>query len=240
MKQLLRKAFPSTVPVLAGYIFLGIAYGITMRENGFGVFWAFLISMTVYAGSMQFALIGLMTGSFAPVTTALMTLLVNARHIFYGLSMLGHYRDLGKEKGYLVFALTDETYALLCSGAPSGAVPSKWYMAISGLNHTYWVAGSVIGAVLGQVLPFDMTGIDFAMTALFTVIVTEQTLDVLAEVRKGSISLSRAVYPLILGLGTTILCLLLMGKESFLIGAMACMLVCFLLQYVIESGRRRI
>ena len=123
VKQLIRKAFPSTIPVLAGYTFLGIAYGITMRESGFGALWTLLISMAVYAGSMQFALIGLMTGAFSPVTTALMTLLVNARHIFYGLSMLGYYGNAGRKKPYLIFSLTDETYSLLCGGAPGRRRP---------------------------------------------------------------------------------------------------------------------
>lgn len=236
MKHALRKAFPSTLPVLAGYVFLGIAYGITMRENGFGAAWSLLISAAVYAGSMQFALIGLLTGSFAPVTTALMTLLVNARHIFYGLSMLEHYKKV-RNKPYLIFALTDETYSLVCSGAPLGVNADAWYLSVSGLNHLYWVTGSVIGGLLGQVIPFDLTGIDFAMTALFTVIVTEQTMDVLADVRKKTMKLHDALFPLLLGLCSTALCLVLLGKESFLIGAMACMLVCFLLQYLAEQRR---
>ena len=238
MKQALRKAFPSTIPVLAGYIFLGIAYGVTLRESGFGVQWALLISTAVYAGSMQFALIGLMTSSFSPLTVALMTLLVNARHLFYGLSMLGGYRNTDRKKPYLIFSLTDETYSLVCNGAPSGIDPHCWYLAVSGLNHAYWITGSVIGALLGQVLPFDLTGIDFAMTALFTVIVTEQTMDILDEVCKKKLKMTEAITPLLLGLSVTTLCLVLLGKESFLVGAMACMLALFLLQYLTEQRRR--
>ena len=237
MKQALRKAFPSTIPVLAGYIFLGIAYGVTLRESGFGAQWALLISTAVYAGSMQFALIGLMTSPFSPFTVAMMTLLVNARHLFYGLSMLDGYRNTGRIKPYLIFSLTDETYSLVCGGTPADTDPRSCFTAVSGLNHAYWVTGSVIGALLGQVLPFDLTGIDFAMTALFTVIVTEQTMDVLADVRKKTMKLHDALFPLLLGLCSTALCLVLLGKESFLIGAMACMLVCFLLQYLAEQRR---
>lgn len=237
MKHALRKAFPSTLPVLAGYVFLGIAYGITMRENGFGAAWSLLISAAVYAGSMQFALIGLLTSSFAPVTTALMTLLVNARHIFYGLSMLEHYKKV-RRKPYLIFALTDETYSLVCSGAPHGVNADAWYLSVSGLNHLYWVTGSVIGGLLGQVIPFDLTGIDFAMTALFTVIVVEQAMDAHAAVKNGSMSKGEAVLPVALGFCATLVCLLLMGTSSFLLGAMLLMLVCFFLRYQAEERRR--
>ena len=173
MLRMMKKAFPRTLPVMAGYLFLGIAYGVALREKGFGMEWALLISTTVYAGSMQFAMLGAMTQPFAPETMALMTLLVNARHIFYGLSMLDKYAAAGRYKPYLVFSLTDETYSLVCNGAPEDAADKAgWYAAVSLLDQVYWVAGSVIGVALGQALPFDLTGIDFAMTALFAVIVT--------------------------------------------------------------------
>lgn len=171
--KILRKAFPSTLPVLAGYLFLGMAYGITMKEAGLTPLWTLLVSTTVYAGSMQFALTGLLTAAFNPVTVLMMTLLVNARHLFYGLSMLEPYGS-ARWKPYLIFSLTDETYSLVVSGAPDGVERDRWYLAVSLLDHFYWVAGSVGGALLGQMIPVDLTGIDFAMTALFTVIVTEQ------------------------------------------------------------------
>lgn len=234
---MLRRAFPSTVPVLAGYIFLGIAYGVTLREAGYGAVWALLISMFVYAGSMQFALIGLMTAPFAPLTAALMTLLVNARHIFYGLSMLDIYANTERAKPYLIFSLTDETYSLVCNGAPDGVHAASWFTAISGLNHLYWVTGSVLGGLLGQVLPFDLTGIDFAMTALFTVIVTEQAMDAWKGYKDGAISAADAVFPTALGFVSTIICLILVGKSGFLIAAMGCMLLCFFLRYCMD-GRK--
>ena len=238
VKHALKRAFPATLPVLAGYRFLGIAYGVTMKESGFGLVWSGLISLTVYAGSMQFALIGLMAAAFSPVTTVLMTLLVNARHLFYGLSLLEPYGKAQLGKPYLIFALTDETYSLVVSGAPKDVKADKWYLAVSALDQSYWVMGSCIGALLGQVLPFDMTGVDFAMTALFTVIVTEQTMDVFARIRKGELRMAEGLFPLALGLAATVLSLLLVGKSGFLVAAMAAMLACFFLKYMTaERGR---
>lgn len=234
---MMKKTFPRTLPVLAGYLFLGVAYGVALKEKGFGPEWALLISVTVYAGSMQFAMLGALTQPFAPVTMALMTLLVNARHIFYGLSMLGKYAGTGKYKPYLIFALTDETYSLVCSGAPDDAEDKgAWYASISLMDQCYWVAGSVLGALLGQVLPFDLTGIDFAMTALFTVIVTEQTADAVKSYRAGETSLLDAAFPAVLGFAATLGSLLIVGKESFLLAAMAVMLGCFFLRYRLEKG----
>ena len=234
---MMKKAFPRTLPVMAGYLFLGIAYGVALREKGFGMEWALLISTTVYAGSMQFAMLGAMTQPFAPVTMALMTLLVNARHIFYGLSMLDKYANTGRYKPYLIFALTDETYSLVCNGTPEGAEDKPgWYAAVSLLDQVYWVAGSVIGVALGQALPFDLTGIDFAMTALFTVIVTEQTMDAVKAYRTREMRLADAAFPALLGLVATLGSLLIVGKDSFLLMAMALMLGCFFLRYQTVKG----
>lgn len=228
---MIRRVFPRTIPVLAGYLFLGIAYGVALKARGFGVEWALLISTVVYAGSMQFAMLGALTQPFAPVTMALMTLLVNARHIFYGLSMLGHYEGTGKCKPYLILSLTDETYSLVCNGAPEGEEKKAWYTAVSALDHLYWISGSVLGAVLGQVLPFDLTGIDFAMTALFTVIFTEQASNAIKNWRAGQIGAVDALFPTLLGLGATVISLLVVGKDSFLLCSMAVMLACFFLRY---------
>ena len=237
MLRMMKKAFPRTLPVMAGYLFLGIAYGVALREKGFGMEWALLISTAVYAGSMQFAMLGAMTQPFAPVTMALMTLLVNARHIFYGLSMLDKYAGTGKYKPYLVFSLTDETYSLVCNGAPEDAEDKPgWYAAVSLLDQVYWVAGSLIGVALGQALPFDLTGIDFAMTALFTVIVTEQTMDAVKAYQAGEMRLADAAFPTLLGLTATLGSLLIVGKDSFLLSAMALMLGCFFLRYQAVKG----
>ena len=236
MLRMMKKALPRTLPVMAGYLFLGIAYGVALREKGFGMEWALLISTAVYAGSMQFAMLGAMTQPFAPVTMALMTL-VNARHIFYGLSMLDKYAGTGKYKPYLIFSLTDETYSLVCSGAPEDAEDKVgWYAAVSLMDQVYWVAGSLIGVALGQALPFDLTGIDFAMTALFTVIVTEQTMDAVKAYRAGEMRLADAAFPALLGMVATLGSLLIVGKDSFLLAAMALMLGCFFLRYQAVKG----
>ena len=236
--KIIRRVFPRTIPVLAGYLFLGIAYGVALKAKGFGVEWALLISTVVYAGSMQFAMLGALTQPFAPVTMALMTLLVNARHIFYGLSMLGHYEGTGKCKPYLILSLTDETYSLVVSGVPEGENKQQWFTAISALDHLYWIVGSILGAVLGQVLPFDMTGIDFAMTALFTVIFTEQTADAVKSWREGKTGAVDAFFPTLLGLIATLVSLLVAGKDSFLLCAMAVMLACFFLRY--QTGGKKV
>jgi len=237
---MMKRAFPRTVPVLAGYLFLGIAFGMALKARGFGPEWALLISATVYAGSIQFAMLPALTQPFAPVTMALMTLLVNARHIFYGLSMLKTYEGTGKYKPYLIFSLTDETYSLNCLGASPEVDKAKWFAAISIMDHSYWVTGSLLGGLLGQILPFDFTGIDFAMTALFTVIFTEQTSDALKQYRAGTVSLTDAIFPTLLGLLATLLSLLIVGKDSFLLCAMAVMLGCFFLRYTVNREGRRV
>ncbi|MBQ8655222.1 MAG: AzlC family ABC transporter permease [Clostridia bacterium] len=237
MLRMLRKSFARTLPVLAGYIFLGIAYGVALKEKGFGVEWAFLISVCVYAGSMQFAMLGALTQPFAPITMALMTLLVNARHIFYGLSMLDKYAGTGKYKPYLIFSLTDETYSLVCNEAPSDEQDrGRWYTSIALMDQCYWVTGSVLGSLLGQVIPFDLTGIDFAMTALFAVIVTEQSTDAYKGWRQGRLSGTDMLFPSLLGLLATLGSLLIIGKESFLLVSMALMLGCFFVRYQTRKG----
>lgn len=242
MLSMIRRVFPRTIPVLAGYLFLGVAFGVSLKEQGYGLPWAFLMSAVIFAGSMQFALLTPLAQPFAPVTVALMTLLVNARHIFYGLSMLKPYEHVGPWKPYLVFALSDETYSLVCGGAPeelSDRDKGRWYAAISALDQSYWIIGSVLGALIGQLLPFDLTGIDFAMTALFTVIVTEQTADAVKAFRAGELSLTDMLFPTLLGLLTTLCSLLIVGKDSFLLCAMALMLAFFFLRYRMDGRRAR-
>lgn len=239
MLQTLKKAFPKTMPVLAGYIFLGIAYGVSMKEHGFGAGWSVLNSVFVFGGSMQFALIEHLSAAFAPLTIALLTLLIQARHIFYGLSMLDHYKPTGAYKPYLIFALSDETYSLVCSGAPAGVHPGKWFTAISALDQLYWVTGTVLGALLGELIPVSMlTGIDFAMTALFTVIVTEQTMDSAARVKAGEITKLEAIFSPALGGAATLLSLILVGRSDFLLLAMCLMLTAFLIRWFADERRR--
>lgn len=242
--RILRRAFPRTLPVLAGYLFLGIAYGISMAENGFGAEWSLLISVIVFGGSLQFAMISQMLQPFSPLTMALMALLVQARHIFYGISLLDKYRDTGKWKPYLIFAMSDETYSLVVQGAPEDVDKADWFGTISVLDQSYWVIGSVVGGLLGDLLRQNgwismISGIDFAMTALFTVIVTEQAMDALKALKEKRMSLFEALFPPMLGFIATLGSLLLVGTGSFLLLSMGIMLACFLLRFLTIPAERR-
>ncbi|MCR4883575.1 MAG: AzlC family ABC transporter permease [Clostridiales bacterium] len=236
--KVFRRAFPVTLPVLAGYIFLGIAYGIAMKARGFSAALGFSISTFVYGGSLQFAMIEPLCSSFAPVTFAFLCLLIQARHLFYGLTMLEAYSRTGKVRPYLVFSLTDETYSIVCQGPPQDLPAESWYAAISVLNQTYWVTGTLLGAMLGSVMPMEhLEGIDFSMTALFLVILTEQIMDALGLWRKGKETLKDSLFSSVLGAAATVGSLLIFGKESFLLSSMAFILFSFGAKYRIDRGR---
>ena len=205
----IKQAFYKSIPVLAGYIILGIGFGILLQNAGYGVLWAFAMSCFIYAGSMQYVGVSLITGGASVITTVLTTIMVNARHLFYSISMIERYKDTGKYKPYLIFALTDETYSLLCDGQ----VPDKKYgdlyrYFVSLFNQCYWVTGSVIGSLLGSVLPFSTDGIEFSMTALFAASFTEQWI------------CGKNHIPALTGLVCSLLCLVVFGSEHFLIPAM--------------------
>ena len=173
-------AFVRSVPIMAGYIVLGLGFGVLLQSKGYGAGWALAMGGLIYAGSMQYVTIDLLAGGASLISAALMTLMVNARHLFYGISMLERYKDTGAAKPYLIFALTDETYSVVCSGGvPEGVDRKKYYFWVSLLNQLYWIAGGVAGALLGSVLPFDTTGIDFSMTALFLVVYCLRGVDLL-------------------------------------------------------------
>lgn len=223
----IKMAFPYTIPVMLGYIFLGIAFGILLSSQSYPFYLATLMSLIIYAGSMQFVAINLLTGGAGILSTILMTLMVNARHLFYGLSMLNKFRAMGKKKPYMIFSLTDETYSLLCGlKPPSGTDANSFYFWIALLNQLYWVIGSTAGAIAGAVITFNSTGIDFAMTALFVVIFIEQWESVKALEPGGSLpgrlylSLTRHL-PAIIGLAVTIICRLVFGADSFIVFSMA-------------------
>ena len=174
-RKALAAAFPVTVPVLMGYLAIGIAFGLMLQEIGYNFIWAFFMSLTIYAGSGQYLGVTLLATAAGLGTVALMTLLINFRHLVYGLSMLEKFRGMGWRKLYMIFSLTDETYALLSSArAPVGVDPKSFYFAIALLDQSYWILGSVIGGVAGAVIPFSTEGVDFAMTALFVVIAVDQ------------------------------------------------------------------
>lgn len=207
--KVVRQAFYKSVPVLAGYIVLGTGFGILLRNAGYGVLWAFSMSVLIFAGSMQYVGVTLLAGGASVVTTILTTIMVNARHLFYAISMVDRYRGAGKYKPYLIFALTDETYSLLCDGhAPKGEDADLYRFLVSLFNQCYWVLGSVLGSLLGSVLPFSTAGIEFSMTALFIASFTEQWLTTKDHV------------PALTGLLSTLACLLVFGPEQFLIPSM--------------------
>ena len=216
MKKAFRPAFTATIPVLCGYLFIGFAFGVMLRDIGFGSIWSFFCSLSIYAGSGQYLLVSLLAARASLVTVAVMTLLLNCRHIFYGLSFLETFHAMGHRKWYMIFSLTDETYSLLCSlKTPDGVDPAAMRFLISVLDQSYWIIGSVIGAIIGGVLPFDTTGIDFAMTALFTVIFVEQWKS------------SKCHIPAFLGLGAAAVSLTLLGPDNFILPAM--MAICVML-----------
>lgn len=202
-------AFRATVPVLTGYLFLGFGFGILMYQNHFGFLWSVAMSLFVYAGSMQYVGVSLLTGGAGVLTTALTTLLVNARHLFYGISMVDAYKGTGRKKPYLIFALTDETYSLVSQGqAPEGMAYPQYCFLVSLLDQCYWVAGTALGALAGSVLPVNLHGIDFVLTALFVTIFVEQWLS------------TKEHRPAVVGVVVTVACLLIFGKNIFLIPSM--------------------
>lgn len=204
-----KQAFYKSIPVLAGYLILGTGFGILLQSAGYGVIWAIAMSGLIYAGSMQYVGVGLIAGGASVITTILTTVMVNARHLFYSISMIDRYKDTGKYQPYLIFALTDETYSLLCDGqVPDEASGNQYRFFVSLFNQSYWVIGSIIGSLLGSVLPFSTKGIEFSMTALFVASFTEQWIS-------GSNHI-----PAVTGLGCSLLCLFVFGPEYFLIPAM--------------------
>lgn len=219
----LRAAFPATIPVLTGYLCIGMAYGLLMANAGYGIFWALLLSLLCYAGSMEFVAVSLLTAGFDPVQALLMALMINARHAFYGLSMLEKYRGTGWARPFLIFSLTDETFSLVSTlEPPDGVTRRDFYFWISLLDYLYWQMGSVLGALIGGLLPFDTTGLDFALTALFIVLFLEQW-------RKRE---NRPVA--LIGLGCTAASLAVVGADRLVIPAMVLILA------VLLGGRNKL
>lgn len=208
--SVIKKAFISSIPVLTGYVVLGMGFGIILKTNGYSVLWALAMSVFIYAGSMQYVGIGLITSGAGLLTVALTTLAVNARHLFYGISMVDRYRGAGASKPYIIFGLTDETYSLVCGELPDIAEKDryKYYFYVSIMNQCYWVTGSVLGSLIGSVLKFNSEGIDFALTALFITVMTDQWLKT-----KNHVSA-------IIGVVSSVVSLLVFGTDSFLIPAM--------------------
>ena len=208
-RKTLAAAFPLTVPVLMGYLAIGIAFGLMLQSAGWGVGWAALMSLTIYAGSGQYLGVSLLAAGAPLAQVAFLTLMVNFRHLVYGLSMLEKFRGMGWRKLYMIFSLTDETYALLSSAkAPEEVDEHRFFFAVALLDQSYWVLGSVIGSLLGSALGFDTTGVDFAMTALFLVIAV------------GQWRAAGSHVPALLGGAATLASLLIVGAEDMLLPAL--------------------
>lgn len=209
-----KAAFPHTIPIMAGFLFLGMSYGIYSSANGFSFVYPMLTSMLVFGGSLEFVTVSMLLGSFAPFQTFLMALLIQARHIFYGITMLNKYKGTGIKKFYLIFGMCDESFSINCSVNPPDGVDKGWFMFfVTILNQLYWVLGATIGGILGSVINFNIKGIDFVMTAMFVVIFLEHWLG------------AKKRQPAIIGILTSVACLVIFGKNSFLIPTMACIIL---------------
>lgn len=209
----LKAAFPHTIPVFTGFTFLGIAYGILMNSKGYGFGWTVLMSLMAFAGSAQYVAITLLTSIFNPIYALLLTLMVNARHLFYGISMLDKYKGTGKFKPYLIFGLCDETFSIICSTEPPEGVNRNWFMFfITLLDHGYWVLGSALGGLLGYMVSFNTKGLDFVLTALFVVIFI------------GQWKTQKNHKPAAIGVVCSIICLVVFGQSNFIIPSMIAIL----------------
>lgn len=222
----IRRAFVASLPVMAGYITLGIGFGVLLYSKGFNAWWALFISLFVYAGSMQYVAVDLLAGGASLITAALTTLMVNARHLFYGASVLERYRGAGKLKPYMIFALTDETYSLVCGDAAHNddSDRHRFDFWVSLFDQIYWVTGSVIGGLIGGALRFNVEGIDFALTALFVTIFVEQWLSTKDHIAA------------LIGVGCSVVSLLIFGADSFLIPAMIAISIALLILRRCKGG----
>ena len=229
IKNSFKAAFPQTIPIFAGFLFLGVTYGIYMNSLGFSPIYPMLMSLTVFAGSMEFVAANLLLGAFNPLQAFAMTLMINARHIFYGISMLEKYKGTGRKKFYLIFGMCDESFSINYSAQIPPGADKGWFMFfVTLLNHFYWFTGASLGGIFGSMITFSTKGMDFAMTALFTVIFTEQWLK-----DKNHISA-------LLGLGISFLCLIAFGRDDFIIPAMIGILgMLTLLRKPLEKGEEQ-
>ena len=225
-KKALKAVFLDTVPVMTGYLFLGISFGILLEQTGYGVIWAACMAVFMYAGSAQFLAVGLLANHTSLLSSAIAIFLLNARHIFYGISLIDTYKNTGKKKPYLIFALTDETYSLVTQNQPPEGMPRHTYcFLVSLLDHIYWITGCIIGSVAGNFLPISFEGIEFVLTALFVTLFVEQWLS------------GKNHFPAIAGVVSTVLCLVIFGKDIFLIPSMV--LIAILLTTSRKTGKRK-
>lgn len=217
-KKAFQAALPHTIPIAVGFLFLGMSYGFLMRSKGFSVWYPMFMSLFIFAGSMEFVTVNLLLSAFQPVYGFLLALMVNARHLFYGISMLDQYRNVGWKKFYLIYGMCDESFTVNCSVTPPPEVDRGWFMFfVTLLNQVYWVGGATFGALLGYVIRFETKGIEFVMTALFVVMFLNQW----EESKDHRFALT--------GLGCFLFCLLVFGSGGFILPAMILIILCFTL-----------
>lgn len=217
-RKAFQSALPYTLPIAVGFLFLGMSYGYFMRSKGFSFLYPMLMSFFIFAGSMEFVTVTLLLSSFDPLYAFCVTLMVNARHLFYGISMLDKYTNIGWKKLYLIYGMCDESFTINCTVALPPDVDRGWFMFfVTLLNQAYWVFGATLGAILGYLIQFDTRGIEFVMTALFVVMFINQWEEA-ADHRSA-----------LIGLVCSFLCLLFFGSQNFLLPAMGVMILCFTL-----------
>lgn len=225
-KAAFKAAFPHTLPVMTGYLFIGIAFGVVFADKGYNFLWAGLMSLLVYAGSGQYLAVNFFDPSVSLLQVVFLTFMVNVRHIFYGLSLLEKFNITGKKKPYMIFSLTDETYSLyFLTKAPLDVDEGKFLFALSVLDQSYWVIGSMLGGIAGTLIPFNSKGIDFAMTALFIVIFVEQWLE------------QKNRFPALVGVVASALSLVVFGKDSFILPAMIIIMIFLLSKQRVEQKK---
>ncbi|MCD8011985.1 MAG: AzlC family ABC transporter permease [Lachnospiraceae bacterium] len=213
-RKALKAAFPHTLPILAGFWFLGLAYGIYMNVSGFSFVYPMIMSLTIFGGSLEFVAVTMLLAPFTPLQTFIMALVIQARHLFYGIAMLDRYKEMGFKKYYLIFGMCDETFSINCSAEIPKDVDEGWFLFfVTLLNQFYWVSAATTGGILGSFLNFDTTGLDFVMTAMFVVILLEQ---LMKETQHYSASI---------GILCTLICRLIFGAENFMIPAMSCIVI---------------
>ena len=217
-KKALKAAFPYTIPIAVGFLVLGMSYGFYMRSKDFSFIYPMLMSLLIFAGSMEFVTVELLLSTFNPLSAIVLTLMVNARHLFYGISMLDKYKDVGIKKLYLIFGMCDESFTINCTVTPPKDVDRGWFMFfVTLLNHCYWVTGATLGALLGYVIHFNTKGIEFVMTALFVVMFMNQWEE------------SKEHRAALIGVGASLVCLICFGSSRFIVPAMFLIILCFLL-----------
>lgn len=222
-------AFPHTIPIFAGFWFLGLTYGIYMNVSGFSFWYPCLMGLSIFAGSMEFVAVNLLLGAFDPLQTLVLTLMINARHLFYGISMLDKYKGTGWKKPYLIFGMCDESFSINYTARIPADIDRGWFMFfVTFLNHLYWFSGATLGGIFGSLIHFNTEGLDFVMTAMFVVIFMEQWLK---EKRHESAWI---------GLGSSLICLILFGADHFIIPAMLVILALLtFLRGPLEKGETR-